>query len=51
MDQAYIKDPNKITLASLRDQSREGFRGKRPYNPNFKRPSNRRENYRDLDEP
>lgn len=40
MDLAYIKDPHKITLASLRDESRESFRGRRPYNHNFKRGNN-----------
>lgn len=47
MDQAYIRDPNKITGLSLRD---EFFRGRRPYNPNFRR-GGRRENYKDFDEP
>mgnify|MGYP007107607786 CR=1 FL=1 len=49
MDQAYIRDPNKITALSLRDD-RESFRGRRPYNPNFRR-GGRRENYKDFDEP
>lgn len=47
MDQAYIRDPNKITALSLRDD-RESFRGRRPYNPNFRR-GGRRENYKDFD--
>lgn len=51
MDQAYIKDSNKITLMSLRDD-RDSFRGRRPYNPNFRRGTGgRKENYRDFDEP
>ena len=49
MDQAYIKDPSKITLSSLRDD-KESFRGRRPYNPNYRR-GGRRENYKDYDEP
>lgn len=47
MDQAYIRDPNKITALSLRDD-RESFRGRRPYIPNFRR-GGRRENYKDFD--
>lgn len=35
MDQAYMKDPNKITSLSMRDE-RDSFRGRRPY-PNFRR--------------
>ena len=50
MDQAYTKDPHKITLSSLRDD-RDSFRGRRPYNPNFRRGGPRRDNYRDFDEP
>ncbi len=48
MDQAYMKDPNKITSLSMRDE-RDSFRGRRPYS-NFRR-GGRRENYKDLDEP
>jgi hypothetical protein len=51
MDQAYMRDPNKITLSSLRDD-RDSYRGRRPYNPNFRRGGPpRRENYKDFDEP
>ena len=51
MDQAYMKDPSKITLSSLRDE-RESYRGRRGYNPNFRRGGPpRRENYKDYDEP
>ena len=51
MDQAYIKDPSKITSLSLRERDeRDSFRGgRRQYNSGPRR--GRRENYRDYDEP
>jgi hypothetical protein len=50
MDQAYMKDPNKITNLSIKED-REHFRGRRPnFNPNYRK-GGRRENYKDLDEP
>ncbi len=42
MDQAYMKDPNKITNLSLKED-RQQYRGRKPsYNPNFRKGPPRR---------
>lgn len=50
MEQAYVKDPARITLSSIRDEKDLLKNRKQPYNSSFRR-DRRRDTYKDLDEP